>query len=813
MRRLLLLLALLLLGPAMAQEVVPGPYYVPPPPPNETGNIIYTTLNPPPQGAQYNWNGFIIYNTGGGGLQGGNIPAYNTQTGTFIFGYMQGSVTYNFFGNNDWPTNGIQVDGFKYSWEYFNQDFSRGNISGNISIFGTNNNLLESFNFNMPQTTQGWTVLSGQIDFTTPYERSELGRLQLSFTGVDDRFWAGYWGPQVRDLDVSIMYSTPNPPPPDFLFWNNLAGEWGTFTLTETSTVRYGAEGTYLYATLQPGTYECTNGAWGNDPIGGVVKSCEVGSNTLPVEPVNCETDPANQECAILALTDPEEIADNIIDDILADIGLQDTGQTGDDGSNDGSNDSNQVVEEEEVLIADENNTDLEELLQEENIAGDEEETSNNEETVVTAATESSVIREMVNEEKASALADSINPNVLELALSVAENAVSLAVSATEQASSSTATITSSSTKTSASTDTSETKSEETKSEQETLLVESGSEIANELLDIGRNLNSISLAATQAQSEQSANESISQAETIAVSSGETKSSETKEETTVSSSSQTVDNISTETSVAANNEKQEIEQITELSVVQVDITETFIPNNNVEVQTESEVVAETQTLVAEVAADINVEQKVEEMVVEETATSNNLVSTVENSNETIDSFSDIVNLEIKPTDTTNEDVEFVQSILAQSEQKNDDMNLGTFNEDEKVTIQNDPNLSNAFNVVPNVSNLELLGVINNKQEEKSDAEKRAEEVVAANKEQQEEINKNYMDADQSGIVAAIGADTDVGSYRSAMLNDNNIWYKPEDIYKNVVYKDNVRGSYFLEKGNTDTYKKMVEEQYK
>lgn len=105
------------------------------------------------------------------------------------------------------------------------------------------------------------------------------------------------------------------------------------------------------------------------------------------------------------------------------------------------------------------------------------------------------------------------------------------------------------------------------------------------------------------------------------------------------------------------------------------------------------------------------------------------------------------------------------------------------------------------------------VLNNKQEEKSDAEKRADQAIAANKEQQEEINKNYMDADQGGIVAAMAANTDVSAYRSAMLNDNNIRYKPEDIYKNVIYKDNIRGIYFLEKGNTDTYKKMVEEQYK
>ena len=77
----------------------------------------------------------------------------------------------------------------------------------------------------------------------------------------------------------------------------------------------------------------------------------------------------------------------------------------------------------------------------------------------------------------------------------------------------------------------------------------------------------------------------------------------------------------------------------------------------------------------------------------------------------------------------------------------------------------------------------------------------------------EINKNYMEADQSGIVAAIGADTDVSSYKTAMIADAAQWYKDKDIYKGVIIKDNVRGSYFLEKGSTDTYKKMVDEQYK
>ncbi len=40
-----------------------------------------------------------------------------------------------------------------------------------------------------------------------------------------------------------------------------------------------------------------------------------------------------------------------------------------------------------------------------------------------------------------------------------------------------------------------------------------------------------------------------------------------------------------------------------------------------------------------------------------------------------------------------------------------------------------------------------------------------------------------------------------------------FYEPKEIYKNVVIKDNVRTMYFIEKGNTDTYNKMIEAQYK
>lgn len=755
MKKLLATLGLLLLGPAMAQEIIPGPYV---PPPIETPNLIYTTLNPAPEGTQYQWSGFIPTQSNGGGLSGGNIPGYNTLTGTFLFGYTQGNINYNLSNSSEWPNgNGFQVNGFKYSFDYFNQDFSRGTLSVGITFRAPNQSVLESFGLNLPKTTDGWTTVDGIYAFSHPYDRPDIGSIQFTLSGKDDRFWAGYYGPQIRDLDLSVLYNPVPPPPPGFLYWTSLAGEWGTFTLTETTTVRYGGEGSYIYATLGAGTYACNNFEWGRDPAGGIGKSCEAGTNTDPNPPqTDCTLYPTDPNCAVLVYTDPTLIADGIVDNIVADANDEINTST-DNGSDDGTDDGTEILEDDEEIIVTDNSeqADLEEMLQEDS-------NENEDEIVVTETTtaqenaSTTIFRELTDEEKAQILADSIAKNTLELALSIAEN------NSSNNQSTNTIEASSSISKSiiTYNTEIIENTASENKTDQEQQAIDNTTDASFDLLETGRQLNNFSLAAIQTQSEQSATDSNNQAEALALASNDNKANEIN-----------VD-------INANND-----------------TDVNLTNTLSNIFDNSDIITENKS--------------------SETATEDILTVTLEQnaSNiDNIDSFTDIMNFEFKTgTETKDEDIEFVQRVLAQTEQNKDDNN--TFNEDEQVTIQNDPNLANAFNVLPNVTNLEIMGVLNNKQEEKTDAEKKADQVVAANKEQQDEINKNYMDADQSGIVAAMGADTDVNSYRSAMLNDNNIWYKPEDIYKNVVYKDNVRGAYFLEKGNTDTYKKMVADQYK
>ena len=183
----------------------------------ETNNVVYTTVNPPPPGTTFTWGGFVTTESNGGGFSGGNVPGYNPSTGTFIFGYMQGAVNYSLAINTAMQAagTGIQVNGFRYSWNYFNQDFSRGTLTGNISLTNSSGAVVENYNYVMPKTTEGWTSMSGIQNFNTQYAPLSLGNLNVSFTGKDDRFWAGYYGPQIKDIDVRLLYSTGAQPPTD----------------------------------------------------------------------------------------------------------------------------------------------------------------------------------------------------------------------------------------------------------------------------------------------------------------------------------------------------------------------------------------------------------------------------------------------------------------------------------------------------------------------------------------------------------------------------------------------------------------------
>lgn len=182
MRHLLLALVLLV-GSASAQDMT-------------SGNLI----------GQHNLTGTTPTDSQGGGYSGGGTPGYNSATNTILFGYTQSTAAYTYAVNQALRDSGIVFSGYNYSWEYYNQNDSSGSLSATVNFIGLDGTSLYSRNWTLGTTNNGWTTMSGTETFNSTIPTSALSSFGLSFTGKDSRYWAGYYGPQVRNPSLSVNY-------------------------------------------------------------------------------------------------------------------------------------------------------------------------------------------------------------------------------------------------------------------------------------------------------------------------------------------------------------------------------------------------------------------------------------------------------------------------------------------------------------------------------------------------------------------------------------------------------------------------------
>lgn len=221
------------------------------------------------------------------GSGGGPTPALNTDTNTIRFSYSTYTVSQINAINSVLSSQGIKISGYNYSWKIYN-DLSnccstRGTLTGQVAIGNSSGAILENYYYDYSNVNTGpnFQLFTGTQNFSKQYGLNEAEYIGVAFTGKDQNFWSGYYGPRVRNVNLTLNYTVATTPiPTDFSRWIPLSNENDTFTLTTSGVVRYGANDTYIYRSLEPGTYSCSNGAWGNDPIGGVYKQCSLGSNT-----------------------------------------------------------------------------------------------------------------------------------------------------------------------------------------------------------------------------------------------------------------------------------------------------------------------------------------------------------------------------------------------------------------------------------------------------------------------------------------------------------------------------------------------------
>ena len=176
----------------------------------QSPNLVYMTTNPYGGGTSPGtWsNNFTVTTGSGGGTSGGSQPAYNSTTGTFMFGYTQQQIAYTYALSTALQNSGMTWTGYNYSWDYINQDMTKGTLSANLSFNAANGTALYTKSWNLGPTTGGWTKMSGTETFDSPgLAAANLANFKLSFSGKDDRFWAGLYGPQVRNPTLSVNYT------------------------------------------------------------------------------------------------------------------------------------------------------------------------------------------------------------------------------------------------------------------------------------------------------------------------------------------------------------------------------------------------------------------------------------------------------------------------------------------------------------------------------------------------------------------------------------------------------------------------------
>jgi len=159
------------------------------------------------------WSGSVA-GQAGGFSGGGSGPAYNPLTNTLIFGYTTATATQRITAEAfaiqhalDLSNSGIKINGYNYSWMINNSGENSGTLTGKVEML-RGGNALQSYTYNYSTPTQGFETKTGTQTFSNPQDLLAADQITLSFTGKDARFWAGYYGPQVRQPSLTLNYTT-----------------------------------------------------------------------------------------------------------------------------------------------------------------------------------------------------------------------------------------------------------------------------------------------------------------------------------------------------------------------------------------------------------------------------------------------------------------------------------------------------------------------------------------------------------------------------------------------------------------------------
>lgn len=145
---------------------------------------------------------------------GGSQPLYNIPDGIIKWSYGQATVSQSIGIQNALKEagTGLQVTGYNWSWWARNDNGGNRNQNGVdtlnywVNTTSSTGQLLDQMSGTY-NTSFGPTQFSGTRTYASPYDLSNLGSLTVSFSGKDGGFWAGLYGPEVGNVNISLNYS------------------------------------------------------------------------------------------------------------------------------------------------------------------------------------------------------------------------------------------------------------------------------------------------------------------------------------------------------------------------------------------------------------------------------------------------------------------------------------------------------------------------------------------------------------------------------------------------------------------------------
>jgi len=140
---------------------------------------------------------------------GGPTAVMNTDTNTIRFSYGWSTASQTIAINDAlFQATGIRINGYTASALVNNGGQNTGPLSGSVSVKNNFGSVIDTQTFDLSNLNNdgNFEKVSLTRYFANPYQVSELGSITASWTGKDDRFWAGFYGPRVRDSSLTLQY-------------------------------------------------------------------------------------------------------------------------------------------------------------------------------------------------------------------------------------------------------------------------------------------------------------------------------------------------------------------------------------------------------------------------------------------------------------------------------------------------------------------------------------------------------------------------------------------------------------------------------